>query len=178
MELRTEKVCRKSKDYPAICNLMKTAFPKNELFPMWLLRLLARRKSVNYLAFYSENDFCGILYTVENDDCLFVLYLAVNAQIRSRGLGSQIIQWIKERTTKNIVLCVETPDDSAENPEQRKRRISFYQRNGFSDTGYSYFDGDSYSILSSDSEHFNLSSYKALLKSFSFGLIHNTINAG
>ena len=47
--------------------LMKTAFPRNELIPLWVLSILALRKSINFRAFYEDERFCGIMYTAEND---------------------------------------------------------------------------------------------------------------
>ena len=59
-------------EYKDICRLMRTAFPRTEQIPMWLLRVLAFRKSVNFRVFYEDNQFCGILYTAENDKYTFV----------------------------------------------------------------------------------------------------------
>ena len=57
---------RKLNEYKDICRLMRTAFPQNEQIPMWLLRVLAFRKNVNFRAFYEDDQLCGILYTAEN----------------------------------------------------------------------------------------------------------------
>lgn len=69
---------RKLNEYKDVCCLMRTAFPQNEQIPMWLLRVLAFRKSVNFRAFYDDEQFCGVLYTAEDNKYIFVLYLAVN----------------------------------------------------------------------------------------------------
>ena len=72
---------------------MKTAFPQNEQVPMWLLRALAFRKK-----------FCGVVYTADDNKYIFVLYLAVNDLIRSKGYGTKILDWLKQNTEKIIVL--------------------------------------------------------------------------
>lgn len=163
-------------EYPEILHLMKTAFPKNEQIPMLLLKLLALRKNVNFYTFYSEADFCGILYTVENEKYVFVLYLAVNENIRSKGYGKQILEWLRKNTNKNIVLNVEAACSSAVNAEQREKRIAFYQRNNITDTGYTFFDdGERYAVLASDPETFDVREYENLLKRFSFGLYRKKI---
>lgn len=106
---------RKLNEYKDVCRLMRTAFPQNEQIPMWLLRVLAFRKNVNFRVFYEDDQLCGILYTAENDKYIFVLYLAVNDQIRSKGYGTKILDWLKQSTGKIIVLNVESLDPSAEN---------------------------------------------------------------
>ena len=63
---------RKLREYKDVCRLMRTAFPQNEQIPMWLLKVLAFRKSVNFRTFYEDDKFCGILYTAENDKYIFV----------------------------------------------------------------------------------------------------------
>ena len=50
---------RKLNEYKDVCHLMKTAFPQNEQIPMWLLRVLAFRKNVNFRVFYDDDQFCG-----------------------------------------------------------------------------------------------------------------------
>lgn len=162
---------RKLNEYKDVCRLMRTAFPKNEQVPMWLLRVLAFRKTVNFRVFYEDDQLCGILYTAENDKYIFVLYLAVNDQIRSKGYGTKILDWLKQSTGKIIVLNVESLDPSAENALQREKRLSFYSRNGVLDTGCRFVDeGEKYSVLASDIESFDPREYEMFLSKFSFGM--------
>ena len=161
---------RKLNEYKDVCRLMKTAFPQNEQIPMWLLRVLAFRASVNFRAFYEGEEFCGILYTAEDNKYIFVLYLAVNDRIRSKGYGTEILDWLKQSTEKTIVLNVESLNSSAENALQREKRISFYNKNGIFDTGCRFIDeGESYSVLASDVDHFDSKEYEMLLSRFSLG---------
>ena len=162
---------RKLHEYKDVCRLMRTAFPRNEQVPMWLLRMLAFRKSVNFRAFYEDAQFCGVLYTAEDNKYIFVLYLAVNDRIRSKGYGTKILDWLKENTEKIIVLNVESLNPSAPNALQREKRISFYSRNGIFDTGCRFVDGgEKYSVLASDIEIFDPGEYEMLLSKFSFGM--------
>lgn len=168
--LCVKDVSRKMHGYDDVCRLTKAAFPRNELMPLWLLNILALRKSVNFRAFYEDERFCGIMYTAENDKYVYVLYLAVNDRIRSKGYGSKMLDWLKRNTDKAIVLDVESIDPSAENARQRERRISFYSRNGIFDTGCKFTDeGETYSVLTSDVEGFDAKEIESLLSSFSFG---------
>lgn len=170
-EMLVDKIfSRKLNEYKDICRLMRTAFPKNEQIPMWLLRVLAVRRSVNFRAFYEDKQFCGILYTVEDYKYIFVLYLAINDRIRLKGYGTKILDWLKQNTEKIIILNVESLNPFAENAFQREKRISFYSRNGIYDTRCRFVDGDeTYSVLASDTDHFDSKEYEMLLSRFSFG---------
>ena len=99
-------ISRRLKEYKDVCRLMRTAFPQNEQIPMCLLRVLTLRKNINFRAFYEDDQFCGVLYTVEDNKYIFVLYLAVNDRIRSKGYGTRILNWLKQNTEKIIVLNV------------------------------------------------------------------------
>lgn len=52
--LHAETVSRKMNEYKDVRRLMKTAFPRNELIPLWVLNILALRKSINFRAFYDD----------------------------------------------------------------------------------------------------------------------------
>lgn len=169
-------VSYKLSEYPDICKLLKTAFPRNEQIPVWILQLLTFRKDVYFRAFYDEDQFCGVLYTAEDDKYIFVLYLAVHAKVQSKGYGSKILHWLRKHSSKNIVLNVEAKKPSAENANQRENRIRFYCRNGITDTGYLFQDaGETYSVLASDCNSFIPQEYERLLKRFSFGLYQKSI---
>lgn len=99
---------RKLYEYKDVCYLMRTVFPQNEQIPMWLLRVLAFRKNVNFRAFYDDDQFCGVLYTVEDNKYIFVLYLAVNDRIRSKGYGTKILDWLKQNTEKEFLFIIRT----------------------------------------------------------------------
>ena len=103
IKLKAVAVSKKLKEYKEIKSLMCRAFPKNEQIPMWLLHILAIRKSVEFSAYYDEDLFCGISYTVSNEELLFILYLAVNDKIRSKGYGSAILQCIKQRFSSKAI---------------------------------------------------------------------------
>ena len=169
--LHAETVSRKMNEYNDVHRLMRTAFPWNEQVLLWILSILALRKSVNFRAFYDDDEqFCGIMYTTENDKYIYVLYLAVNDRIRSKGYGTKMLNWLKSDTDKIIVLDVESIDPSAENAQQRERRVSFYNRNGIFHAGCKFTDwGETYSVMTSDVEGFDAKEFESLRSSFSFG---------
>jgi GNAT superfamily N-acetyltransferase len=171
MKLEVKKVNSKLKDKGAVKRLMKTAFPENEQIPMYLLKMLALRKNVNFLAFYDEDKFVGTMYTVESNKCFFILYLAVCSDVRSKGYGGKILDYAYEMADgRNIVLNVESPTEIAPNLEQRLKRIEFYKKHDILETGFSFMDdGVLYSVLASNVKNFDYSDYENLLSSLSFG---------
>lgn len=167
MGLKAEKIRRSMPDYKKILELYKESFPKLERFPAWLLRIMSHFKGINSFAFYNGGTLCGFIYFIENENTVFILFLAVNTQIRSKGIGSKIITWIKNYCpNKTIFLDAEKPDNNAPNNPQRLRRIEFYKRNGIFDTGNFFADGSMvYEILSTD-KTFSKKDYDQNLASF------------
>lgn len=130
--------------------LCKTAFPPEEQLPFPLLLLRSQRKDNHFTAYYDGDTFAGISYCIELEDVAYVLYLAVNDQVRSRGYGSAILGAIKKRYSgKTLMLEIETlSNPEAENYEQRQARLAFYERNGFTTTSIREEDNSvTYDIL-------------------------------
>ena len=144
-----------------VYSLYKSAFPKQERFPFLLLSLFSLKKNVSFVAFYEQKRFCGFLYGAENSNFFFLLFLATST--KSKGYGSQILNFLKEKK-KTIILNIE-PINQGTNIEQRKKRYEFYQRNGFEYTGY-FFDEkkEEYMILSNDISSFDPKAYSKFLK--------------
>lgn len=130
--------------------LCKTAFPPEEQVPFPLLLLKSLRKDNHFTAYYDGDTFAGISYCIELPEVVYVLYLAVNDQVRSRGYGSAILAALKQRYAhKTLMLEIETlSQPEADNFEQRQARLSFYKRNGFEDAHLRENDGSMvYDIL-------------------------------
>ena len=145
--------------------LYNTAFPKVERFSMLVLKVLSYKKNVYSLAFYDNDKFVGFSYFFVNDKAVFILYLATNSQIRSKGYGSQIINYIKHNFgSRDIFLDAEAPNETSTNQEQRLKRISFYKKNGIYET-QNFFEhqGVMYEILSTN-PNFTESDYMDNLK--------------
>ena len=165
MKLTAKPVHLFCTEFNKITHLLKSAFPKKEQTPMFLLLLGALREGTHFTAFYAENKFAGLLYTIENDRYYFILYLAVNPEMRSCGIGGEILEYAYAQAgDKIIVLNVEPLDSAADNHEQRERRIAFYARHGIGETGYGFtMDGAAYSVLASDTKKFNPKAYSDML---------------
>ena len=166
------RVKRKQKDYRLVVELMRTAFPPEERIHIWILNLLSKKKNVNFNAWYDNQEFCGITYTIESEKMIFLLYFAVNAQQRSKGYGSQIINELKKTAGgREIILNVEKPDKSAGNNVQRVKRIAFYERNGFYQSGFDLrIEGLDYLVFST-SAVLDKMEFSNILKKYHIGQI-------
>lgn len=158
------------KNFIKVRRLYLSAFTENERFPFSLLLLYSAKNGVRFHACEEGGKFCGLTYTLETDKVLYLLYLAVSPDVRSKGLGSAILSEIKkEAGNREIILNVEPPDPSAANAAQRTRRIAFYERNRFTLTPYHFYvDDDEYRTLSSHPV-LNLSAFEEWMAAFHFG---------
>lgn len=172
MEFNVKNVSTRLTDYNEIKSLFVTAFPENERLPMWLLRFLSRGKNVRFEAFYDAERFCGLAYTIHSEKMIFLVYLAVDDRLRSKGYGTRILHWLKKRANgKAVVLNVEAPDKSADNYEQRVKRLAFYGRNNVHKTSYLLkVRKDTYHILSTHPQ-FPLDELKSFVKKYHMGTI-------
>ncbi len=154
--LAEKDLSKKLSGYKEICAFMKRVFPKEELMPMWLIRLATLKKNYDFKVYYDNDLFVGILFTIESDDTVFVFYLAVNDKIHSKGYGSKLLQVLFDKhPDKSVTLFIETMDDkNAKNYEQRVKRLAFYERNSFIHTGIKAgFKSPFIDILSTDKEY-------------------------
>ena len=139
-------LCRKGK------LLYAAAFPKQERVPWWLLRLLSCRKGIDLTAWMDGEIFCGFTASVTVEGLHFVLFLAIEQNLRGKGYGSAILTAIKEEHG-TAALNVEPLMETAPNYEQRKKRFGFYKKNGFVDTGYHVWEvGGKFRVLSTVAE--------------------------
>lgn len=175
--LKIKDVTSKLKEYDRVVQIYSDSFPKNEKLPMWLLKVMSKRNSVEFLAFYDNDNFCGFTYLIHNKNITFILYLATDKIIRSKGYGSQILNWIVENHKENcIVLNIETVDDKYANYEERLSRQKFYFKNGFIDTKFKLIDKeDIYDVLYKGN-CFSKSEYENLFKKFSFNLVRTKLS--
>lgn len=130
---------------------MKLDFPKDELKP--LSRILSSLDKEQYICYgiFEGEQLCGYAYfatLTENNKIYYLLdYFATVNGMRGNGIGSAFLKMLyNEINDVEIVLC------EAENPLEttgdelilRNRRIDFYLKNHFIDTGVtaSIFDVD------------------------------------
>ena len=158
---------------PHLCRqaraLYRSAFPKEERLPWWILRLNACRKGIDLTAFMDGDVFCGFTASVTVENLHFLLFFAIDDEKRGMGYGSAVLQMLQKQH-QTLVLNVELLDPAAENYDQRKRRFAFYQRNGLVDTCYHVWEvGGKFRVLSTQ-EKLDVPRYKKIFKKLTLGL--------
>lgn len=122
---------------------MQTAFDPAELKPLWRIRDMAERGVYAMFGFYSKDAPAPRLlayacfYT--GAEAALLDYYAVVAEARGNGVGSAFLNALlaAEQDYLPLFIELEAPEMAVNHSEteQRMRRIRFYQRLGFSDTG-------------------------------------------
>lgn len=144
------------------------AFPEEERLPWWLLRLNAQRKGIDLTAFLDSNRFCGFTASVTVDDTHFLLFFAIDSDLRGKGYGSEVLSLLR-REYQTVYLNIELLIPSAPNLEERKKRFAFYQKNGFFDTCYHVWEvGGKFRVLSTN-PILDVKAYKRIFRKLSFG---------
>ena len=132
-------------EFDAIYVLMELSFPEDEFRPYeeqkallenqaytvyveedpnHVIHLGQKAEQENILAFLTVYDFPGFT---------FAEHFAVSPAARNQGLGSKMLTALKKQISGRICLEVELPLT-----EQARKRIGFYERNGFSLNDYPY----------------------------------------
>ena len=110
-------------------------------------------------------------HTTVAGDVLFVMFFAVSEKLQGQGYGSAILDFLKKQNPgKQILLNVEPVDVPAENLPQRQRRMQFYVKNGFYDTGYNIAEvGGTFRVLAT-TRVLDTRAYLQVFAKISFGL--------
>ena len=154
------------------------SFPEDERFPFWILEECSKENNSDLLAIIDNGVFVGMSYIVNCNNAYYLMYLAVEPNLRNKNYGSHILMDLKEKY-KTLFLSIDEPADDIS-----VRRKNFYLRNGFYDTFKYYEDtGVNYEVLCTNPEYeitnenmqtryINMTSNTEL-----FSIIANTFNA-
>ena len=160
------RTCREVK------RLYLSAFPAEERYPFGRLWLLSALKSRVALRAYGDGDaFCGFTLTVDSGKYLYISFIAVAPEVRSRGYGAQMLELLRQGYPERALLVeVEAPEETSPNCGQRVRRIDFYRKNGFHDLDRTITGrGVTYALLSTDTD-FDREAYWKIFDQLSLGL--------
>lgn len=128
------KIDNNFKDKEKLYSLNDEAFPKEERIPSEKLINLLDECDCDGWAFY-DDEFVGFAIILPHNECkeCYLSYFAIDKKFRGQGKGSKALQKLQEvYSDYQIALDMERIDEvDAENFEQRKKRVAFYQRNGF-----------------------------------------------
>ena len=113
------------------------AFPSEERMPFPAMVAMSKLWHTDFLEFYDGDTLCGFVYLAHNRKLVFIMFLAVDEVLRSKGYGSAILHEIRNRySDKKLIVSIEPCDAAAPDPTLRARRKAFYSRNGYQQTGY------------------------------------------
>jgi len=123
---------------------MKEDFPKDELKPLSMIMSSLDREQYICYGISNGEQLCGyacIAYIEENSRKYCLLdYFATVKEFRSQGIGTDFLKLLRsELSDAEVLLCeTESPEGtSGEEKDTRERRIAFYHRSSFIDTGVS-----------------------------------------
>lgn len=134
MQLRTQKANFFSQN---VRQMYLDAFPPAERMPFLAMATMSKLWHTDFLEFYDGDTLCGFVYLAHNRKLVFIMFLAVDKILRSKGYGSAILHEIQRRySDEKIIVSIEPCDADGPDLALRARRKSFYSRNGYRETGY------------------------------------------
>lgn len=150
-KLRYVPLDQQGEDQKKTQRLFETAFPEEERPPF---SLMLSWKHDDFYGVYQGNDFVGLVDLILYKDLAYVFFLAIEEEFRNKGIGTQILTDLKAKyADRRLFLLAEEVDPKYEDYEIRKRRVAFYGRNSFLDTGVKILEfGVLYSLLSASGE--------------------------
>lgn len=136
MRLKFKNIIR-CKDKKAIKKIYFSSFPKEERMPFPLMIAMSYLWNTKFYCFYDGDSLCGFTYLAILFNQVFIMFFAVDENMRNKGYGSEILQLISEKyPKKKVIVSIEPCIVNSENYELASRRKNFYQRNGFQESGY------------------------------------------
>ena len=115
-------------NFPEIYRIMQASFSDDEYRPYD--EQLALFEEPEYRIYYMP---AGFLAVWEFESFIYIEHFAVDPALRNSGTGSAMLQELVKQYQNPICLEVELPED-----ELTRRRIGFYERNGFVFNEYPY----------------------------------------
>ena len=142
MELAFSKIDSGSPNIEEVKDLFETAFPEDERPPF---EMTLSFKGSDFFAIYENKAFIGLADLVIYGETVYLFFFEIKEELRGKGYGSHVLQELFRRfPNKKVFLLAEEIDGDYEDLPLRKRRIGFYERNGFvlSDTRIKEFGVD------------------------------------
>lgn len=134
MTVRLRTIDKTSADYNKIRAIYHRSFKKIDRIPLFVLSL-KRHSTLELLGIYDDDLVVGLTYLIHKGDMTFVLYLAIDDKLHSKGYGSLALKEIVSRGNSRIALNIESIDQHATNYNQRIKRKAFYLKNDFQASG-------------------------------------------
>lgn len=122
----------KPHEFDSVFEILEASFPADEY------RAYSEQKKLlddeRYTILVDGDDTVkGFISVWEFDTFIFIEHFAVSKKYRNRGIGASVLSNLCKQVNKQLILEVELPET-----DTAKRRISFYERNGFCLNSFPY----------------------------------------
>lgn len=122
----------KTEEFNEMFSIMEKSFPLDEYRPYNEQKALFENEYYNVYA-VKEEKVKGFIAVWDFPEFLYIEHFAVSPEFRNQGIGEKILKELKALFNKPLCLEVEPPENAL-----TKRRIGFYERNGFFLNAYPY----------------------------------------
>lgn len=128
MLLNYNIISSKSSVFKKIEQLYVDSFPPDERRELSdFEKITSECNCFSVLEVETASGFAGFLSFWRLQGCVYIEHFAISPALRNSGIGEQVLKDFQARVGEPVIFEVEPPlGDTA------RRRISFYQRNGFS----------------------------------------------
>ena len=111
--------------------LYRRSFPRSERKPFGIILSMHRRGKTDVWYYERDGRFAGFASTINDSRLILLDYLAVRARMRGRGVGSRILNQLKQNYSgRGIFVEIESAFGDAPDRAERIRRKRFYLNNG------------------------------------------------
>lgn len=137
MKLAMEKINLNNQSRQKIKEIYESSFRKEDRMPFLLMLIMSYLNNTLFASFRDGDTVCGFVYMATIKKITFVMFFAVDENIRSKGYGSCILNQIQSLYPDNkIIITIERCDGNIKNFDERLHRRKFYLNNGYIQTGY------------------------------------------
>jgi YjeF N-terminal domain protein len=164
--IRFEKIDENTKNLEDIKQLYMDAFPFEERIPFYIMVLVGNDRGVEFLSIYDDDTWLGFIHTLVGEKLSYIFYFAIDGGLRQSGYGSKIIREYKKIHPK-LSLAIEPIEEDSDNIKQRKKRLAFYEKNGFETLDTKVVEmGVEFELMGAKGMEIKESDYKSLVKKF------------
>ena len=164
--IRFEKIDENTKNLEDIKQLYMDAFPFEERIPFYIMVSVGNDRGVEFLSIYDDDTWLGFIHTLVGEKLSYIFYFAIDGSLRQSGYGSEIIREYKKMHPK-LSLAIEPIEEDSDNIKQRKKRLAFYEKNGFETLDTRVVEmGVEFELMGARGMEIKESDYKSLVKKF------------
>lgn len=120
-----------NEEWQQIKKLYKTAFPRYERKPLWIVGRKNRKGEADIWIIESDDEFAGFAIMMNQANLVLLDYFAIADEMRGKGLGKAALRALQEHYRgKKFFLEIESVSVPCDNLAERQRRKNFYLNNG------------------------------------------------